>query len=93
MEGALVLAGLAVAGIGEAPSSSRLRGAKHVAVLRLPGPEKTGNINLDEDKAAQHAWLLEMVQGCLDDRSHIMPLYNKYRERVMAPLLHRHQAI
>eukprot|EP00974_Lingulodinium_polyedra_P094576 9166993-Lingulodinium_polyedra.AAC.1 len=84
MDGTLVVAGLVAAGTGEAPSSSRLRGSKHVAVLRLPGPEKTGNMNLDEDRAAAHALLLELVQGCLDDRSHIMPLYNKYRERVMA---------
>ena len=76
---------VAASSASSTPSPSKgspSKAAKHPAVLRLPLPEKSGNINEDEDRSAQHALLLELVQGCLDDRSHIMPLYNKFRERL-----------
>eukprot|EP00959_Pyramimonas_sp_CCMP1952_P382812 8021371-Pyramimonas_sp.AAC.1 len=49
------------------------------AVLRLPTPKKEGNSN-DAAASTVHNCLMEMVDGCLKDRSLIMPLYGKFQE-------------
>ena len=56
------------------------------AAKRLPAPEKTGDTDGDEERMAQHELFVEMVQGILLDRSHVMPLYRKFKERIAAKL-------
>lgn len=63
-------------------SSASLPEASHcLAVQRLPKPKPTGDPMRDQEALATHSVFLEMVSGCLDDRSHIMPLFSRYQER------------
>lgn len=44
--------------------------------LRILGPEASGYDREDSDRKGKRTLLTQMVQGCIENYDHIMPLYN-----------------
>lgn len=57
--------------------------SQHTAVaLRVPKPKKTGNEMVDTSKDAERELLMVLIDNCIWDSSHIMPLHNLLMKRL-----------
>ena len=67
----------------KASTTAALMGdTRHVKyVQNLPAPPATGHVEADQNAMALHGLFQQVVLQCLEDRSHVLPLYNVMLQR------------
>ena len=63
------------------PGTHSARFGRSVAAERVPAAKRSGNELVDQQRDSERMMLQDLIDGCIDDASHIMPLYTTLQKR------------